>query len=109
MFAEEQFLRKKFGNTYLGWAMGVPAFTPSFKDFKPSELPFSYKKVLKNEKNGLAATFLIFCFFEVSGEWIKNETNYNYFFIVCCILTVLLYAVLKFLKTKTNVLNEIGR
>jgi protein-S-isoprenylcysteine O-methyltransferase Ste14 len=109
MFAEEQFLREKFGSIYLEWAMGVPAFFPGFKCFKANQLHFSYKKVLKNEKNGLAATFLIFCFFEMSGEWIKNETNYNYVFIICCILTVLLYGILKFLKTKTNVLNELGR
>jgi protein-S-isoprenylcysteine O-methyltransferase Ste14 len=109
MFAEEQFLRKKFGNTYTEWAEAVPAFIPNLKDFVPAHLPFSLKKVLKKEKNGLAAIFLIFFAFDMSGELIKNESNYNYFLIISCILTLLMYVVLKFLKKKTNILDEVGR
>ena len=30
MYAEESFLRAKFGKTYLDWAAQVPAFIPSF-------------------------------------------------------------------------------
>jgi protein-S-isoprenylcysteine O-methyltransferase Ste14 len=109
MFAEEQFLRRKFGNTYTEWAEGVPAFIPNLKYFVPANLPFSLKKVLKKEKNGLAAIFLIFFAFDMSGELIKNESNYNYFFIISCIVTLLMYVVLKFLKKKTNILDEVGR
>ena len=109
MYAEEQFLRRKFRTTYTEWAKNVPAFIPLFKNFKRSELPFSWKKVLKKEKNGLAAVFLIFAAFDVSGELIKGERNFNYFLIAICILTVLLYIVLKYLKKKTNILNEAGR
>lgn len=109
MFAEEQFLRRKFGDEYLEWAKNVPAFIPNFKNFKKSALPFSWKKVLKNEKNGLFALFLIFCAFDIIGEIIENETNYNYFLIVMCILTGLNYVVLKYLKNNTNVLNESNR
>lgn len=109
MFAEEQFLRRKFGNIYTEWAKDVPAFIPNLKHFKLTELTFSFKKVLKKEKNGLAAIFLIFCAFDLSGELIKNETNFNYFLIVSSILTLLMYGVLKFLKKKTDILNEVGR
>ncbi|TAD93950.1 MAG: lipid A phosphate methyltransferase, partial [Bacteroidetes bacterium] len=109
MFAEEQFLRRKFGNIYTDWASNIPAFVPNFSRFKPSCLPFSFKKVLKKEKNGLAATFLIFCAFNVGGELIVGKTDFNYFFIVACILTVLLYAILKYLKMRTNLLDESGR
>jgi protein-S-isoprenylcysteine O-methyltransferase Ste14 len=62
MFAEEQFLRKKFGDTYLIWSAQVPAFLPSFdfSEFKKPGVRFSWKKVVKKEKNGLFALFLIF-------------------------------------------------
>lgn len=109
MFAEEQFLRRKFGNTYTEWAKVVPAFVPKLNNFIPSKLPFSIKKVLKKEKNGLVATFLIFCAFDLSGELITNETNYNYFLMASCILTILIYGVLKILKKKTAILDEAGR
>jgi protein-S-isoprenylcysteine O-methyltransferase Ste14 len=109
MFAEEQFLRRSFGEVYINWAKSVPAFMPSFKNFKKPNLPFSWKKVLKKEKNGLTAVFLIFTAFDILGEIIKGETNYNYYLIAGCLLTGVLYLVLKFLKYKTNILNEQGR
>ena len=109
MFAEEQFLRRSFGEVYINWAESVPAFMPSFKNFKKPNLPFSWKKVLKKEKNGLTAVFLIFTAFDILGEIIKGETNYNYFLIGGCLLTGIMYLVLKFLKYKTNILNEQGR
>ncbi len=109
MFAEEQFLRGKFGKTYLDWAEKVPAFVPKFKNFIKPGFPFSWRKVLKKEKNGLAAVFLIFFIFDVVGELINKGHNYNYFLVVMCILTLLMYAVLKYLKYNTKVLDETGR
>jgi protein-S-isoprenylcysteine O-methyltransferase Ste14 len=109
MFAEEQFLRRTFGEIYTDWAKSVPAFIPNFKNFKKPGLPFSWKKVLKKEKNGLAAIFLIFAAFDITGEIIHGETNYNYFLIGACVLTGLMYLVLKYLKRRTELLNEPGR
>ncbi len=106
MFAEEQFLRKKFGTKYLDWSIKTPAFIPSFKNFKKSDLPFSWKKVLKKEKNGLFALFLIFCVFNIAGEFIESATDYNYFLIGMSVLTGISYLVLKFLKKRTNLLTE---
>src|SRR5690606_164915 len=108
MFAEEQFLRKKFETKYLEWSRNVPAFIPNFKNFKKSDLLFSWKKVLKKEKNGLFALFLIFCVFDISGEFIENATDYNYFLIGMCLLTGFSYIVLKYLKKRTDLLNELN-
>lgn len=109
MYAEEQFLRRKFGEQYLKWSENVPAFVPKFKKFKKSDLPFSWKKVLKKEKNGLFALFLIFLVFDFSGEMIENGTDYNYFLLGMCILTGISYVVLTFLKKRTKLLNEEDR
>lgn len=109
MFAEEQFLRRKFGETYLTWAEKVNAFIPDFRNFSKPNLPFSWKKVLKKEKNGLFALFLVFSVFDVTGEIIQQQSNYNYFLIAMCILTGISYGVLKYLKKKTTVLNELER
>ncbi|MDR6301505.1 methyltransferase family protein [Mesonia maritima] len=109
MYAEEQFLRRKFGNHYAKWAENVPAFVPNFRNFRKSNLPFSWKKVLKKEKNGLFALFLIFFIFDFSGELIENETDYNYFLIAMCLLTGISYIILKIIKKKTTLLNEKNR
>lgn len=109
MFAEEQFLRNKFGSPYLEWAEDVPAFLPHFRGFVKPDLPFSWRKVLKKEKNGIAAVFLIFLVFDVAGQVIVNEQNYNYFFAIGFIVSVLSYVVIKVLKKRTHLLDDPGR
>lgn len=106
MFAEEQFLRNKYGAQYVEWSQSVPAFVPDLKRFIKPCLPFSWKKVLRKEKNGLFALFLIFCVFDISGKLLENTTDFNYFLIVMCLLTGIGYLVLKLLKISTNLLNE---
>jgi isoprenylcysteine carboxyl methyltransferase (ICMT) family protein YpbQ len=109
MYAEEQFLRKKFGTTYTEWANKTPAFFPRFRFFLKPNLPFSWKKVLKKEKNGFLALFLIFYEFDFVGEWLEKEKNYNYFLLIMCVISVISYCILKYLKKKTSVLDERGR
>jgi protein-S-isoprenylcysteine O-methyltransferase Ste14 len=109
MFAEEQFLRNKFGEQYIVWSKNVPAFIPRFKNFVKPSIPFSWKKVIKKEKNGLLAVFLIFLFFDFAGDMIEHKPEHNYFLIGGCIVSLLSYVVLKYLKTYTKVLEEEGR
>ncbi|MEA4916887.1 isoprenylcysteine carboxylmethyltransferase family protein [Proteiniphilum sp.] len=111
MFAEEQFLRKKFGTAYIEWAEKTPAFIPSFnrKKFIKPKYRFSWKKVLKKEKNGLAAILLIFTFFNVTGELIDRDTDFDYWILALTLLTGLMYLILKYLKKYTRLLNETGK
>ncbi|RXM40428.1 lipid A phosphate methyltransferase [Chryseobacterium sp. CH21] len=98
IFAEEQFLEKKFSNKYTEWASKTPTFIPNIFLFKKSNISFSIKKVLKQEKNGLFALFLIFCFFDIIEKVVKKHEKLNYIFIIGCVVTMLLYVVLKVIK-----------
>jgi protein-S-isoprenylcysteine O-methyltransferase Ste14 len=109
MFAEEQFLRRKFGDAYTNWAENVPAFFPKFKNFTKPNISFSFKKVLKKEKNGLVAIFLIFAAFNFAGEHIGEQYGYNFPLYIATGISVVFYFVLKFLKKQTSILNEEGR
>ena len=109
MFAEEQFLRKKFGDPYVEWAEHVPAFVPRFGRFERPDLPFSWKKVLKKEKNAFAALFLIFFLFDVAGQIVLNERNFNYFIAGGVLFSALSYIVIKLLKNQTGLLDDPGR
>lgn len=106
MIAEDQFLEKKFGKCYTNWAGKVPAFIPNPGLYQKAELSFSIKKVLKKEKNGLFAIFIIFAFFDVLGEWLKNHTHFNYLILIGCLISMLMYLVLKIMKSKTVLLND---
>jgi len=111
MFAEEQFLRGKFGQKYLDWAAGVPAFWISIKNFRKAKMPFSWKKILRQEKNGLVAIFILFYAFELIDMYFKHGEfvlTYDFWFISFA-FTMVLYLVLKFLKRKTRILHETGR
>lgn len=109
MFAEEQFLRKKFGTVYTNWASRTPAIIPSTKNFEKPSMPFSWKKVLKKEKNGLVAVFLIFFLFDAAGKYVMKEKIEANFLMWGCIFSTVLYFILKYLKNSTKVLDEEGR
>ncbi|MCL2512235.1 MAG: isoprenylcysteine carboxylmethyltransferase family protein [Bacteroidales bacterium] len=120
IFAEEQFLRRKFGDVYLEWTKVTPAFFPKFSRYKKPVYPFSWKKVLKKEKNGLAALFIVFAIFHITERLIgfylpqtpgDAPMQFNYITIgtVGCLVTCVLYLILKILKTYTKVLDTEGR
>lgn len=56
IYAEEQFLTRKFGQDYLDWKSATPLLLPAFWKFKANPQPFSVKTVLENEYSGIAAS-----------------------------------------------------
>ena len=68
MYTEETYLRMKFGDDYTIWASSTPAVLPNFRSYLKPKCNFSWKKVLRNEKNGFTAIFLLFWLFEFIGE-----------------------------------------
>ncbi len=111
MFAEEAFLRRKFGDAYLKWAADKPAFIPKVQRPTTPKYPFSIRKVLSKEKNGLAAMFLLFWIFELVGSY----ADYGQFVFVYTfwfwgtVASAVLYLILKTLKYQTKILAEEGR
>lgn len=108
MFAEEQFLRRKFGEVYTDWAQNIPAFIPSLNAYRKPELPFDWIKIIKKEINGIAGIFILFSLFDISGQLIQNQTHFNYFIIIPCILSLLFYFIMRFIKKSTTLLNGLG-
>lgn len=110
MYAEEQFLVGKFGEIYATWAKITPAFIPSFKHWNTAKLGFSWKKVLKKEKNGLFAMFFVFFLFASVGDYINDRPLFqNAFWLNGTIATGVIYFVLKILKKYTKIFEEEGR
>lgn len=106
IFTEEQFLKQKFKDIYIQWAKNTPVIIPRISAFKKPENLFNWKKILRQEKNGFAAVFIIFCVFDISGELLKKEKNFNEILYLAGIGSILIYIVLKFMKHKTKLLQD---
>lgn len=100
MYAEEAFLRNKFGQAYLDWSVNVPAIIPSFKNHVKALYPFNIKKVLIKEKNGLWAVFMLFWIFNLIGDYISEGTLVPQmtFWFYGAIITAVIYVILKIVK-----------
>ncbi len=112
MAAEESFMIDKFGKGYTDWADTVPAFIPNLSTWKSSSLSFSIKKVLKKEKNGLLAIFLVLWIMQIWATYLKTaELNWQSkaVFFYGTIISAFIYLVLKAIKYTTSMLNEEGR
>jgi protein-S-isoprenylcysteine O-methyltransferase Ste14 len=111
MYTEEQFLIRKFGERYSTWAARTNAFFPGFAHYQKPDLAFSWKKVLKKEKNGVFALFLTFYLFELVGAYASDPgwTFEPTLMLYLTLVSGVLYLILKIIKKKTAWLNEAGR
>lgn len=110
MFAEEQFLRVKFGDKYDIWSEKVRSFLPTFKNHIKANLPFSFRNVLKREYNGFGNIFFTFGLL----DFVRNISLYNQYRLTetwqwLLITGALIWLVLRILHKKTNLLTVKGR
>ncbi len=76
MFAEEQYLRKKFGEIYDKWSETVGSFLPYSLKYIPSNLSFSFRNVLKREYNSFLNIFLIFTVLDLVRNYFLSGRIY---------------------------------
>ena len=113
MFAEEAFLRGKFGQTYLDWSVGVPSFWPRNLRWTKPDVDFSLRNVLKREYNGFFAIFVSLAVISagknaVGGaeEWAKILVP---FWQYTLLVTFAIFFTLRSLKRYSRVLHVEGR
>lgn len=106
MFAEEQFLSRKFGPIYKEWASKTPAFFPNLLKWRRSGRRFSMKMVLKREAGtlmGIVCGFVMLEFFEEAI--VESEWKFPHIGAILILITVCIYLVLRFLRKKTRILS----
>ncbi len=110
IFAEESFLREKFGQQYMTWATRTPAMIPNIKGYQKPMLPFSCRNVLKREYNGFFAVILVMFVFEtVRNLAVSGKLVFESEWVVLLGGATLIWLFLRTLKKHTKVLHVEGR
>ena len=105
IFAEESFLKNKFGDKYFFWANQTPIFFPRFINWESPLLPFSFKMVLKQEYTGWFSVIAVFTLLEIIGDFVtKGSFQLDLPWGILFFLGLFLYCTLIFVKKKTNLL-----
>ena len=110
IFAEEHFLRSKYGEPYVNWTLKTPIFLPRLSGWENPDLFFSFKNVLKREYSGFFALFFTFALFDLIENFVRNSTwELDMFWMYALLISGLITLILRTLKKKTKTLNVSGR
>jgi protein-S-isoprenylcysteine O-methyltransferase Ste14 len=110
MFAEEEFLRQRFGESFEEWAARTPAFLPNTALWMPASLPFSWRTVLRREYSGLYGLIGSFMLLELVGDCMEHgRLVVDPVWGVMFGAMTLVFIVLVLLKRHTRLLSVVGR
>jgi protein-S-isoprenylcysteine O-methyltransferase Ste14 len=110
IYAEESFLREKFGDEYLNWAKTTPVFIPRFGVYKKPAMPFSLKNVLRREYNGFFAVIVIMAILDIIGGYFyEGKMEFDVGWIVALGVSFAIWMTLRTLKKRTNLFKVDGR
>jgi protein-S-isoprenylcysteine O-methyltransferase Ste14 len=109
MLTEEIFLRRKYGSAFDRWAEATPAFWPRFSLWRPADLPFSFRNVLRREYTGLAVVILGHSAMEFAEHELVRNYPWKTYWSLLAGVGVMAYFVLRLLKRRTSLLDVPGR
>jgi protein-S-isoprenylcysteine O-methyltransferase Ste14 len=110
MFAEEEYLRRRFGEEFRIWSARTPAFLPDFRFWRSPALPFSLRTVLGREYSGFFGLVSVFTLFEVAGDFVAAGTlRLDSIWVGLFAGSLLAYCALLWLKRRTSLLRVPGR
>ena len=113
MFAEEAFLRVKFGQAYLDWSVDVPSFWPRNLKWVAPDVEFSMRNVLKREYNGFFAVFLSLAMVSAGKTYVHITQDWDAvlhpFWQAALMGSFAIFFLLRSLKRYSRVLHVEGR
>jgi protein-S-isoprenylcysteine O-methyltransferase Ste14 len=110
MFAEEEFLRSKFKDQFIKWAQNTPIVIPRFRNWKKTELGFSFKTILRREFSTFFSIVVTFFFLEIlTNFFTQSRFIVSSSWIIFFVVSLGIYLTFFILKKKTKLLNVVGR
>lgn len=107
---EEDFLTKRFPESYPAWARDVPAFFPRLHGWKQPELDFSFRNVLRREYSGFFAIIATLFVIDSAREYLAEQaTMIDQAWLTIFIAGAAIYILLRTLKKHTGLLTVDGR
>jgi protein-S-isoprenylcysteine O-methyltransferase Ste14 len=107
--AEERYLREKFGESYVEWANGRPAFFPRKLKWQSPGVFFSMKNVLKREYNGAYVLFVSFAALDFLYHLREGSQMLSPNMQAALTTGSVIFLVLRFMKKRTKLLDVEGR
>jgi protein-S-isoprenylcysteine O-methyltransferase Ste14 len=105
IFTEERFLREKFGDEFLQWAEETPVIMPNLKNWRPPNLPFSWKSAIVREYGSFYAVIVTFTVLQLLGGLCASDKFFlEAIWIKIFIASTIFYLTIRYLKKKTKVL-----
>jgi hypothetical protein len=103
IYAEEQFLTRKFGQEYQLWKRQTPLLLPAFWRFRKNPHAFSWKVVIENEYTGMAAS-LTTAWILLAFQWyVLGEFNARAMQLLGFAIFILVFTYgLRYLRKKTQ-------
>ncbi len=107
MYAEEEFLKQKFGSKFLDWAEKTPLFIPHFSLWQAPQMQFSFKSALKREYASFFAMIAIFTTLKVlCSLWVDKTVIIDPMWASIFLGSLSFYLIVRFLKKKTHLLDD---
>ncbi|HEX8245969.1 MAG TPA: isoprenylcysteine carboxylmethyltransferase family protein [Longimicrobium sp.] len=110
VYAEEEFLRERFGDDFVAWASVTPPFLPRLGNYRAPRLPFSLRTTLRREYSGLFALVILFTAEVLEWRWFASgRLIADPVWLPAAAGSAVLYVTLRTLKRRTRVLHVDGR
>lgn len=103
MYAEECFLRTRFGLQFTEWAARTPAFLPDFRQWVRPDLRFSWRRALRQEYTSLFLAVQALTAVELLEHWqVDHRLVFETEWIIFSVIGLTLYVVVRFIKKRTD-------
>jgi len=110
MYAEEAFLRSKFGEDYAVWASKTPAFIPNFGTWRSPDMTLSLRTIIKREYTGLFGIITLFTVLHFSGQcYATGNATISSGWAALFSANIFMYLMAIVIKKKTRLLHVNGR
>lgn len=110
MFAEEEFLRDKFGASYEEWASRTPAFVPRLSQWASPSMPFCPRATARRENSSVLGMLVTFAACDAIAHYAATgQSGIHPVWVALASVGTVSYLVLRVLKRRTRVLASAGR